>query len=782
MAKSKLLKAKKRAKRRARYTGERLDMRKGGRVAFQRGGGYEGGGYEDTMETEPSEEEIQEALKNYEETQANENLTEAPVLDTDLVNTNPPVSEEKYEAPPETWSPLEGQPNWEQEGTTKALRPTQEYAGKMAVQGFRWSPSQNTWVSKRNDERLVAARKDLEKARAGAVDPNLVIDDPIKLEGQFQKDADGNNILDENGNPIPVVEDLTTDEFALDKLVKAGLTEDGSYISAADVDQTKVAADQIDLTDPTQFKNAKITDETLNAAKVAGTYTADKIIDTAPTISEAQGTIEDESKALAAAVNVANVGTVDSADVEIPVGALVEKVTGTISDQAMATLTKVSGQSLAKITRAKTQLRKAGLSEEDIQAIGNDPEDLEARLMEFTEEQRGLISGLPKEALVSTQLSTLLDGVESGNIPTWASPAVAAVEQMLAQRGLSASTVGRNDLLNGIISAAIPVANANATAIQASIAQDRSIEANIAIKNAELASARALQNAQNVFNMDMAQFDADQQRAITNSKFFQTIGLTEATFDQESFIKSAVLLSQENLAQADVDQKRAIQHAQAFLGMDMQNLSNKQAARVLEANMSQERLLSNQAAENASLQFNAKSKNETNQFMAALESEVSRFNAEQFNALSKFNVEQENLVNAKNADRTTDINKFNANLQASLEEFNSEQEFARNQFNLANSAAVKQSNVAWRRQINVADTAAQNAVNMQNAQNAFGLSVQAQSFIWQELRDQADFDFRAQENEYTRIAQLVSTAVGSDPERYGNLSGTITDLIKSITG
>ena len=152
------------------------------------------------------------------------------------------------------------------------------------------------------------------------------------------------------------------------------------------------------------------------------------------------------------------------------------------------------------------------------------------------------------------------------------------------------------------------------------------------------------------------------------------------------------------------------------------------------------------------------------------------------NTLSKFNVEQKNLVNAKNADRTTEINKFNANLQASLEEFNSEQEFARNQFNLANSAAVKQSNVAWRRQINVAETAAQNAVNMQNAQNAFGLSVQAQSFIWQELRDQADFDFRAQENEYTRIAQLVSTAVGSDPERYGNLSETITDLIKSITG
>ena len=420
-------------------------------------------------------------------------------------------------------------------------------------------------------------------------------------------------------------------------------------------------------------------------------------------------------------------------------------------------------------------------TEEDIAAVGNDPEDLEARLMEFTEEQRGLIAGLPKEALVSTQLDTLLEGVESGNIPVWAQPAVSAVEQMLARRGLSASTVGRNDLLNGIIAAAVPIANANATAIQASIAQDKSIEATIAIKNAELTSATALQNAQTIFKMDIAQFSADQQRAVTNSQFLQTVAITEATFSQESYIKSAVLLSQENLAQADIDQKRSIQHAQAFLAMDLQNLAQEQQARMLEANMSQERILGNQAATNVALQFNAKSENETNQFMAALESEIVRFNAQQKNVLSQFNMEQKNLVNAKNADRTTDLNKFNANMQASLEEFNAEQEFARTQFNLANSAAVKQSNVAWRRQINVADTAAQNAVNMQNAQNAFGLSTQAQAFIWQELRDQADFDFRAQENEYTRIAQLVSTAVGSDPERYGSLQGTITSLLNSIT-
>ena len=48
---------------------------------------------------------------------------------------------------------------------------------------------------------------------------------------------------------------------------------------------------------------------------------------------------------------------------------------------------------------------------------------------------------------------------------------------------------------------------------------------------------------------------------------------------------------------------------------------------------------------------------------------------------------------------------------------------------------------------------------MQNAQNAFNLSSQAHAFLWQELRDQADFDFRAVENEENRKAQIVVNTV-----------------------
>ena len=55
---------------------------------------------------------------------------------------------------------------------------------------------------------------------------------------------------------------------------------------------------------------------------------------------------------------------------------------------------------------------------------------------EFTEAERGVVAGLPEEALVSNQLDTLLTGIDNGEVPTWARPAVSAGNQMLAQRGL----------------------------------------------------------------------------------------------------------------------------------------------------------------------------------------------------------------------------------------------------------------------------------------------------------------------------------------------------------
>jgi hypothetical protein len=497
-------------------------------------------------------------------------------------------------------------------------------------------------------------------------------------------------------------------------------------------------------------------------------------------VETAEGVVSDE--ALAKAAEVDRVAPIEGADVDIPEGALAERVVGTISEGAKATAAMNAGTSLSRITRAKKQLSRAGLSDEDIAEIGNDPEALEDRLADFSEEQRGIIEGLPQEALVSTQMNGLLEGIENGEIPTWARPAVAQVEQMLARRGMSASTVGRDSLFNSIIQSAMPIAQSNAQAIQQSVSQQKTIEAQTAEANAQRVQQTALTNAQNVFNMDMAQFNSDQQIALSNSKFLQTVGLTEANNDQQGIIQDAMLMSQANLTEADFYQKNQIQNAQAFLQMDMQNLANEQQANVLKAQQTQQRMLSNQSAQNAAAQFNAASENQTQQFMSNLNAQVNQYNASQTNAVAQFNSTQENAASARDAGRAADVEKFNTQLETQVDQFNANQDFARNQWNSQNQAVVEQSNTQWRRNLNTANTAMQNQINAQNAQNSFAMSQTAQSFLWQELRDQADYDFRNGENEKNRIAQLVNTALASDPSKYGGSISSIEQLIGAITG
>ena len=594
------------------------------------------------------------------------------------------------------------------------------------------------------EKRIEAIGPKIEQAAEGVV-PEAAI---IKPAAQVGVDP-------ETGKPINLKQEATT--------MAAPTT-----VTAAPAQQ--VAPEQVaQVTDVAKVEAPKPIE---SAQMEAATVSPDAQVDFAT------GQVSDDSLAQAAGVD--RVDTIDAAQIEIIPGALTERVVGTISADALAPIVENAGSSLAKVTRAKKQLANAGLSAEDIEELGNDPEALEARLMEFSESERGIIEGLPEEALVSNQLNSLLSGIEEGKIPAWAKPAVASVEQMLAQRGLEASTVGRDALLNAIIQSAIPLAQSNAQAIQTSVSQQKTIEAKESEANAARAQQTALVNASNVFKMDMAQFSADQQTALSNSKFLQTVGISEATMRQQTTIQDALLMSQANLAEADFFQKTQIQNAQAFLQMDLTNLNNEQQANVLTAQQTQQRLLSNQSATNAARQFNAASENQTQQFMANLESQAQQFNSSQINAMSQFNTAQTNAAEARRTAREADLSKFNAQLRTQVDQFNSQQDFARNQWNAQNAAAVEASNVQWRRQANTINTAAQNQINMQNAMNAFNLSSQSLSFMWQELRDQADFDFRAAENEENRKTQILATAIANEGKSGEKYDDYLTNLVSTL--
>ena len=81
-----------------------------------------------------------------------------------------------------------------------------------------------------------------------------------------------------------------------------------------------------------------------------------------------------------------------------------------------------------------------------------------------------------------------------------------------------------------------------------------------------------------------------------------------------------------------------------------------------------------------------------------------------------------------------------------ISKFNSQLDFSRDQWNAQNSQAVEMSNVDWRRKSNLANTAVQNEINMRNSMNAFDLSKTSMAMLWQELRDKADYEFKASEN------------------------------------
>ena len=482
--------------------------------------------------------------------------------------------------------------------------------------------------------------------------------------------------------------------------------------------------------------------------------------DTPTQVQAASGSIGSEE--LAQAAQVDRIAPIEGAAVEIKEGALTERVTGTISPQAIATAAQAAGTTLSRVTRAKKQLRNSGMSEEAITALGNDPEALEDRLMTLTEQERGVIGDLPEEALVSNQLDSLLKGMENGEIPAWARPAVSAVEQMLAERGLEASSVGRDNLFNAIIQSAIPLAQSNAQAIQASVAQTREIEAREDLTNVQLRQQTALQNAATVFQMDMAQFSADQQTALSNSKFLQTVGITEANMNQQATIQNALLLSQANLAEANFYQQTQIQNAKSFLAMDVANLNAQQQANILTAQQRQQTMLSNQAAQNAAAQFNAASENQTQQFMANLAQQVELNNTAQLNAIAQFNATAQNQADQQIRGLTVDENKFNAQMATQISQYNTQLAYDRAKWNATNAQAVEQSNIAWRRQANTINTAAQNQINMQNAQNLFGMSQQAQAFLWQELRDRAAYEFQAGEKFEDRKTHLIAQSLGNE--------------------
>lgn len=369
----------------------------------------------------------------------------------------------------------------------------------------------------------------------------------------------------------------------------------------------------------------------------------------------------------------------------------------------------------------------------------------------FAEEVQAATAQPSEEATVRGQLTNLMAEFEGGKTPPWAAGAMRNATALMAQRGLSASSMAGQALIQAAMESALPIAQQDAQTMAQFETQNLSNRQQRAMLAAQQRAQfigqefdqefqARVQNASRISDIANMNFNAEQQIALENARMAQTVDLNNLSNRQAVQMANIAQIAQLETTNLNNRQQAAVQNAQSFLQMDMANLSNTQQTTMLDAQNTMQALLSDQAANNAARQFNASSQNQVDQFFANLQTQVSQFNATQTNAMEQFNIEE-----------ATAIDKFNTEMRNQ-----------RDQFNAQNQLVVAQSNAQWRRDIATVNTAAINEANKNNAQAVLDISEQAYANMWQVYEDQMEYAWRTAENELQRVNDLAVVKLQAD--------------------
>ena len=358
-----------------------------------------------------------------------------------------------------------------------------------------------------------------------------------------------------------------------------------------------------------------------------------------------------------------------------------------------------------------------------------------------------------KEATIQGQLEGLMQAFEGGNTPAWAAGALRNASAEMAARGLGASSMAGQAMVQAAMESALPIAQADASVIANFEAQNLSNRQQRAMLAAEQratfmgmefdqAFQSRVMNASKVSDIANMNFTAEQQVALENSRIANTVNLSNLNNKQAMVMAEASALANIDMSNLSNRQQAAVQNAQAFLQMDMVNLSNRQQTDTFNAQQRIQSLFTDQAAVNAARQFNASSANQTDQFFANLRNTTSQFNASQVNAQEQFNSGEANAMN-----------KFTAEIMNQ-----------RDQFNAQNRLIIDQSNAQWRREVATADTVAVNRANELNANSILEMSNTAYNDLWQYYADSMEWAWTSADNTMERMTRLALGELSADAQ------------------
>lgn len=508
-----------------------------------------------------------------------------------------------------------------------------------------------------------------------------------------------------------------------------------------------------------------------DAAKKADVATVDPNAE-GTTIAEGTGQVSDEAPTIdtttadtAASVTAPDkteTPKVEAKTVTDEVQSTLDKLsaaTGKPSDEALAEAATMSPEELSQLGLTAAQIEEAQKVQAPDARKLEEGELIEGATVDMdrvrTETNFEAATGQPStNATVQGQLTGLMEDFETGKPPAWAAGAMRAAAAKMAARGLSASSMAGQALVQAAMESALPIAVRDAQTSAQFEMKNLSNRQQAAMFSAEkraqflkLEFTQEFQtrvaNAAKISDIANRNFTAEQQVALENARLAQSVDIANLNAANAKVLSDAAAMTAIDTANLNNRQQAQVQQANAFLQMDVQNLENEQQTSIFKTQQITDAMLSDQAAQNAAEQFNATNEIQVQQFYDNLTATIELQNNEQINAQNRFNAGEANAVAMHNS--------------AMLD--------AREQFNAQNSLIIEQANTKWFRDVTTANTAATNQANRDFAMAQNEMSSLAYNAMMQETRDLMSYAWQTANNDADRATQLAIAKIQSDDAR-----------------
>jgi hypothetical protein len=407
---------------------------------------------------------------------------------------------------------------------------------------------------------------------------------------------------------------------------------------------------------------------------------------------------------------------------------------------AIADVEAAQGEA-AQVEGAPTRTVQEG---EMITGSAVDMDKVEEALAKTTA-QEGVVT---EEMTLQGQLNKLTKDFDAGNPPPWAAASMRAATAQLAARGLGASSMAGQAIIQATLEAATPIAAADAKVFETMGLQNLSNRQQTAMligqQRATFLGQKFDQdfqtkvlNAAKISDIANKNFDAQTTIALENARLVNSMNIANLSANNAVVLSKMAQMSSLETQNLNNRQQAAVENAKAFLSMDIRNLELRQQTALFKAQEISDALVSDAGLENAARITNANNALEAAKISETLTQAANQFNASERNKVSLFN------ANAAN-----ELSKFNASEKNNRAEFNAKMK-----------AEINISNAKIQAEISTANTRETNAANAVNAKNATDLSASAYAQQSQTYRDTLEMSWKTGEQEKDRITNIAVATI-----------------------